>query len=416
MVTIDRPPHARQPLRVAAWVVALVLAGCATHPSSSPSTVNPIELILTRDNRFASLVDDAETLRLQVVLGVITHDRDGRARLVQHGFRLGAEYFYPASSIKLCAAIAALEQLATLRSETGLPIDADTPLVWAPQFEQTERVAVDESNRAGGVITVGHEIRKLFLVSDNEAYNRLFEFVGPAGINASMHRAGLDSARIVHRLSESRSPLENRQLPAITLRGEGFQHVRPARVDPPHPSMPDLRGLLVGRGYLRAGERIDEPLDFETKNAMSLADLQRALCMVTRPDIDCGGAGFALDATDRERLLAAMRPYPRQSTNPAYDPASYPDDWVKFLLPGLRRVVPDDRLEIANKVGNAYGFSIENAYVADRGDARHPTFFLAATLYTNRDGILNDDQYEYDEIAFPFFADLGEAVARHLWR
>ena len=36
-------------------------------------------------------------------------------------------------------------------------------------------------------------------------------------------------------------------------------------------------------------------------------------------------------------------------------------------------------------------------------------------LYTNRNGILNDDRYEYEEIADPFLADLGEAVARTLW-
>ena len=42
-------------------------------------------------------------------------------------------------------------------------------------------------------------------------------------------------------------------------------------------------------------------------------------------------------------------------------------------------------------------------------------FFLAATLYTNPDGVLNDDRYEYQEVALPFLADLAEAVARHLW-
>ena len=31
-------------------------------------------------------------------------------------------------------------------------------------------------------------------------------------------------------------------------------------------------------------------------------------------------------------------------------------------------------------------------------------FFLAATIYTNSDGVLNDDAYDYDEVALPFFA------------
>ena len=108
-----------------------------------------------------------------------------------------------------------------------------------------------------------------------------------------------------------------------------------------------------------------------------------------------------------------MRQYPRQSRNPVYDPGDYPDDYVKFLLPGLERVLPKERLTIYNKVGQAYGFSVENAYVEDTASGRG--FFLAAVVYTNADGVLNDDKYEYAEVALPFLANLGEAVARAVW-
>ena len=180
---------------------------------------------------------------------------------------------------------------------------------------------------------------------------------------------------------------------------------------------PGLIGMAthrIGRGFMRGGQLIEEPLDFREKNRMSLADLQRALCKVTRPDVDAGGEGFALTETQRALLLEPMRQMPRQSENPVYDPEDYPDDYVKFLLPGLEKVVPGERLQIYNKVGQAYGFSIENAYVVDIETGR--AFFLAAVLYTNADGVLNDDQYEYDEVALPFLANLGESVARALWQ
>ena len=64
--------------------------------------------------------------------------------------------------------------------------------------------------------------------------------------------------------------------------------------------------------------------------------------------------------------------------------------------------------------GEAYGFSVENAYVEDRETGR--ALFLAATIYTNADGVLNDDRYEYAEVAKPFFALLGEALGRELLR
>jgi hypothetical protein len=38
---------------------------------------------------------------------------------------------------------------------------------------------------------------------------------------------------------------------------------------------------------------------------------------------------------------------------------------------------------------------------------------LSGTIYVNRDGILNDDKYEYEEIAYPFFREIGNIVYRY---
>jgi len=44
-------------------------------------------------------------------------------------------------------------------------------------------------------------------------------------------------------------------------------------------------------------------------------------------------------------------------------------------------------------------------------DAAHGVeFLLAATLYLNADGVLNDDKYEYDTVGLPFLRDLGRRV------
>ncbi len=112
-------------------------------------------------------------------------------------------------------------------------------------------------------------------------------------------------------------------------------------------------------------------------------------------------------------LLEAMSQLPRESANPRYDPEHYTDHYVKFLLPGLARIVPPRHLRIYNKVGRAYGFSIENAYVEDLRTGRG--FFLAAVLYTNADGVVNDGAYDYEALADPFFAELGEVVGREVF-
>ena len=347
------------------------------------------------------------------MLGLVEQRADGRLGLKQHSFRAGAEYFYPASTVKLFAAVAAAQKIATLSEETGFGIDLDTPMIIHPLFDDDEMEMDDPDNLDTGSITIRHEIREVFLVSDNQAYNYLYEMVGQDGLAQSLAAAGLDRPRIVHRLSEFRTPEEHRQLPKIDFVGRNFKHTLPQRTTEPLPPAEPVDRIMVGEGYYSGDELVREPMDFSTKNYFPLVDLQRGLCKLVRPDVDCGGPAFALHEEDRKVMLEAMSQYPRQSENPKYDPEEYPDDYVKDLLPGLVRVIPKKRITIFNKTGQAYGFSTENSWVVNNktGDG----FFLAATLYTNADGILNDDEYEYEEVARPFIADLGEAVARKLW-
>jgi hypothetical protein len=357
---------------------------------------------------------NAEEHRLQIALGLIETDPEGRSVLRQETFRTGEEYFYPASTVKLFAAVAAAQKLTALRTETPYAIDLDTPMMVHPLFEDDELEFDDPDNLDTGSITVCQEIREVFLVSDNQAYNHLYELVGQDGLDESLRAAGLDSPRVVQRLSEFRTPEEHRQLPQITFIGRDFKYTLPQRTTEPLPPAEAVDRITVGRGYYDGGELIAKPMDFSTKNYFPLVDLQRGLCMLVRPDIDCGGPGFELEAAAREVMKEAMSIYPRQSKNPRYDRQEYPDNYVKDFLPGLERVIPRKRLEIFNKTGQAYGFTTENSWIVDTETGKN--FFLAATIYTNENGILNDDEYEYDEVALPFMADLAEAIARALWK
>lgn len=389
------------------------MSGFATLMLLAATPITPplpaIETFLRAHPGLAPLVERAEDLRIQVVVGTIEDGTDGRPQLLQHGLRLDAEYSYPASSVKIFAAIAALERL------RELGVDRNTPFSIHPQFEETGAVANDPTNLDGGAITVGHEVRKILLVSDNEAFNRLYELVGQDGLAASLERAGLTRPRLVHRLAETRSAEENRSYPAFefTLGPERVVQVA-ARTSTPLPPANLPPRTLVGSAYLDGdGNKVEQPLDFAAKNYFPLADLQRGLCLALRPDVACGGQPFALDVADRTFLFATAGELPRESTNPHYDPAVYPDSYVKPMLPGLARVVDLARVRVRNKTGRAYGFSTENALVEDIATGR--SFFVAATIYTNADGVLNDDLYDYTTVAEPFFADLGEALARWFW-
>lgn len=376
------------------WLVERLRAACA------PSADEALQA------RLAPLLERPAEFRLQVLVSkVVAGDVP---RLERHGFRVDAEYVYPASAIKTCAAVAAVAAL----EEFGLPLDA--ALVFHPLFDDELLEREDPSNANGGAITVQHELRKLFLVSDNRAYNRLYELVGHREINERMWAAGLTSTRIQHRLSEFRSPADQRRTPRVELLVQGqTQREVPARDSDLVFDNGDLQGLALGTAHLDANEvLVAEPLSFLQKNWISLVDLQDLVVLLVRPDIDVGAPGFGLSPSGRSALVGAMGEYAPESSNPRYDAAEYPRTFGKFLLTGIERVLPSERLRLANKVGRAYGFSVENAYVEDRATGR--AFFVTAVLFTNADGVMNDGVYEYASIADPFLTELGAELAREL--
>jgi hypothetical protein len=331
-----------------------------------------------------------------------------------HALRDSAEYFYPASTIKLGAIVTALQVVRELRC-AGAPITRRTPLRYEPSWEGALAEDRDPSNLDGGVITVEHDLRRVCLVSDNPAHNRLYTLTGHREINERLWRLGLSSVRINHRLAEPRLTWEQHRTSGRVLfldrSGRTLAEI-PPRVSDLLIDNTGSTGLLIGRRHIdpMTGELRDGPFDFTRRNRISLNDLQHLLAAVCSP-----GQGD-IDEEDRLAVCLALAQTPAESANPVYPGHTWPSQYAKWLLPGLRRIEAQDSTPdgfvIFNKIGRAYGFTTENALVVHRPSGR--AMLLAATLYTNEDGIMNADTYQYAELADAFFADLGERLGRAL--
>lgn len=371
-------------------------------------------LLNSRPDLFAPVLTNASELRLQILVSEV-REVQGRPVLVRHGYRVGAEYFYPASTVKLCGAVAALQELERLQAEYRTGDLLDVPMEIAPLFPGDGPQTNDASNVQTGRITVAHENRKIALVSDNQAFNRVYDLVGHEQLNRAMHALGLNSVVINHRLSESRRIPNMLASAEVRLLPEGSAPVVvPARVSPLKLTNSAPR-LLVGKAVMRDdGKVVAGPMDFTARNGISLVDLQDLLIKLVRPDIALGSPPLRLAPGHRAALVAAMTEFPRESQNPVYPEKDHPDNYCKFMLPGVRRVLPSlepgVRVDYTAKIGRAYGFSVENSYLHNPENGR--AVFVTACIYTNEDGVLNDDKYEYATVADPFLENLGELVAR----
>ena len=116
---------------------------------------------------------------------------------------------------------------------------------------------------------------------------------------------------------------------------------------------------------------------------------------------------FNLTPADYELLYTAMAMFPRESKFPKYD-TTYHDGYVKFFMFGSSADTIPRTIRIFNKVGDAYGYLIDNAYIVDF--EKNIEFFVSAVIYVNADEIFNDNKYEYDQIGFPFMTNLGKLL------
>ena len=379
-------------------------------PKPSVTTVEPRDLealLRTKPDDFGTVLAAQRQHRLQILLAEPVTAADGKVTLRRSRFGDPRQYFYPASTVKLGAAVAALLELQRLSREQDDAFTMDAKWRALPRFPGD---AVDPP-----WIPIADDLRAMLIVSDNPPYNRCFELLSQKGLNETLWSAGLSSARMWHRLSEPRTVEEHRLTRHLAIQqGDTSLAIAPreagAKLD-----NSAFTELQVGASHMRGKERIDQPMSFADKNAISLEDLQDMLAMVVRPDIDLGKRGFPeLSVTSRAFLIEQLGAYPRECPSPQYDEKKHPDEYCKFLLPGLRRVVPADSLRVYAKIGLAYGFAIENSYVENVATGRG--FFVAAVIYVNADGCIGDDRYEYESVADPFFASLGEVLARELWK
>ena len=106
-----------------------------------------------------------------------------------------------------------------------------------------------------------------------------------------------------------------------------------------------------------------------------------------------------------------MSAYPYESKYPNYDTSEYYDTYVKFLLYGSEKNTVKPNIRIFNKVGDAYGFLTDIAYIVDFKNKVE--FMVSTTIYCNSDGIFNDDLYDYDSIGYPFMKNIGNIIYQY---
>ena len=370
----------------------------------SDSFIN--NLLANYPELFSTYLSKSKELGIQVIYTQIDRgkkDKD-KVKFTDYSFGLDANnYFYPASTVKLPVAILALQRLNELKI-TG--IDKNSTMITGAAYNgQTE--VINDPSSPDGRPTIAHYIKKILLVSDNDAFNRLYEFLGPGYINTSLHSMGYKDVQIIHRLSVNLTEDQNRHTnPVSFFDSSGRMLYRQTLVSTTLPYA--QRDTKMGKGYIQGDKLINEPFDFSKKNRLSLQDLHTIVRSIFFPDDVPKEQRFNLSKEDYDFLRLYMSMRPGESASPVYEAVDYWDNYVKMLFYGSEKTKPEPGIRIFNKTGTAYGFLIDASYFADFNN--HVEFMLSAVIYCNSDGVFNDDKYDYNTVGYPFLKNLGRVI------
>jgi hypothetical protein len=376
---------------------------------AQPKTDSLLQNILLADSNevVQKVLKEKDSFRLQVIYTIINRDKHNQPSLKNYYFNVDSNlYFNPASTVKLPLALLALEKLNNM-PVTG--INKSIPLQIDSSYPKQTKV-YNDSTAQNLLPSIAHYVKKAFLVSDNDAYNRLYEFVGQRAINRNLHDKGYNSLRITRQFL-GLSAEENRHTnPMRFIKEDGsLVYAQPAAYNTD--SFYFGKTVKIGKAhYNNRDSLINEPIDFTRVNNVPLEDLQQLLQSVLFPSSVSGKQRFNLKKDDYDFLYQYLSQYPSETNYPKYDSAQYYDSYVKFYFRNGNHQLPP-YIRVFNKVGWAYGFLIDVSYVVDFKNKVE--FMLTSTLYANSDGILNDDKYDDETIGWPFMYELGQTIYQY---
>jgi hypothetical protein len=349
-------------------------------------------------------LSNPEYYRLQVIYTQINRDKKNTPTFKNYYFNVDSLfYFNPASTVKLPLAALSLEKLnalniAGVNKYTSMQFDSAYP---------RQVKALYDSSSENNYPSIAQFIRKAFLISDNDAYNRMYQFVGQQTINRNLRAKGYKSIRITREFMGFTEDENRHTNPVYFIDKEGkVIYTQPMQYNTD--SFDFSHTIKIGKAhYNNKDSLINEPIDFTKVNNLPLEDFQQILQSILFPLSVPAKQRFNLTKDDYDFMKQYLSQYPSETNYPKYDTSQYYDSYVKFFFQDSTHTMPSN-IRIFNKVGWAYGFLIDASYVVDFKN--NIEFMLASIIYANSDGILNDDKYDLETVAHPFTYQLGQTI------
>lgn len=300
------------------------------------------------------------------------------------------QYYYPASLVKLPVALLALEKMKRL----GLTMR---------DYITISKVGCGNQNRIyddkGKLISFETLFEEMMVVSDNQFYTVLYQFLTPKEINEGLKMKGFTGTHIYKSFAGCDRSDQLKCYPISVSNPNGEEIYVQTYCDMDSAEMMThyeytKKRLFGSKHEDESGEIVDEPYDLNYSIEIPLDEVNEMLIRLIYPDLYLESERWDLRDEDVTKFRDLLMELPREMTSPK----RYPDNKYKYAE------INSNEYRTASKIGLSYGFTSEVVYMTN--PKNEVNFFLAISLFTNENDIVNDGVYEYETVARPFIASL----------
>ncbi len=265
-------------------LLSLVISFIASGQPKTSLLLNNI-LMSNKDSLYQHVLAHPDYYRLQIIYTQINRDKNNIPSFTNYYFNVDSLlYFNPASTVKLPLAALSLEKLHTMNINA---VNKFTLMQFDSGYAHQKKEWTDSTSETQ-FPSIAHFIKKAFLISDNDAYNRMYEFVGPQRINENLHSKGYKDIRITRQFMGF-SEDENRHTNSIRFIDANGKLIYEQSMQYNRDSFDFSHTIKMGKGHWDNHDSlINEPIDFTKANNVSLEDHERNIAIYFVPVVSTG--------------------------------------------------------------------------------------------------------------------------------
>ena len=344
-----------------------------------------LSIIKGREPIIDQVLANPEKYHLQIHFTAV-NEQERAIVLNEYSLYKDKYYYHPASLIKFPLALASLEMFTKFQEQFGISLQSKIESKTCSCDFGTDNYVNHKSKPTLDIL-----YREMLIMSNNDAYNFFYDFVGPTYFNKRMTELGLSNIILRNRFYAGCAGEKAKLHGGISFMKDS------ANVKYAIRCQTDSLQDNVQSIYLNEGAA-------KSNNLVSLYSLHQLMKKLFYPATSNSVPALNISETNLNYFKQTIASYPKSI--PEY--SSYPNHYHKYLIPPDLINNQDSSIKIYSKNGNAGGYISDIMYFTD--EKNKVKYFLSVSMYNASNKYYYRRRTYYTSPGIDFFRQLSKVL------